>query len=209
MTAFLLIALQGFSLGAGLIVAIGAQNAFVLRQGLLRRHVLPVVVFCTASDALLIVAGSVGFGSLVASSPNLLTVVGFGGGAFLLSYGVGAFRRALHPGALSPLDAPPAPLGQAMATIAALTYLNPHVYLDTVVLLGGIAGRFPVDERVWFAGGAMCASAVWFFGLGYGARILAPLFAKPVAWRVLDVIIGVVMTTLALSLVVETVRGML
>jgi L-lysine exporter family protein LysE/ArgO len=209
MTSVLWIALQGFSLGAGLIVAIGAQNAFVLRQGLLRRHVLPVVLFCTLSDALLIVAGSAGFGSLVASSPNLLTVVGIGGGLFLLAYGVRAFRSALHPGALSPLDAPAAPLARSMITIAALTYLNPHVYLDTVVLLGGIAGRFALAERVWFAAGAMVASAVWFFGLGYGARVLAPFFAKPVAWRVLDVIIGVVMTLLAAGLLIETARTFL
>lgn len=200
MSSLVFVALQGFSLGAGLIVAIGAQNAFVLRQGLLRRHVLPVVLFCTLSDAALIVAGSAGFGSLVASSPILLSAVGFGGAVFLLAYGVLAFRRALHPGALSPLDQPSAPLARTMIAIAALTYLNPHVYLDTVALLGGIAGRYAPDERVWFAGGAMIASAVWFFGLGYGARILGPVFARPAAWRVLDVIIGIVMTSLAIGL---------
>lgn len=200
------IALQGFSLGAGLIVAIGAQNAFVLRQGLLRRHVLPVVLFCTAGDAILIVAGAAGFGSVVASSPSLLMGVGIGGAAFLGAYGVRAFRNALHAGVLSPLDAPPTPFGRTMATVAALTFFNPHVYLDTVALLGGIAGRFLAAERVWFAGGAMLASAAWFFGLGFGARILAPLFSKPAAWRILDVIIGIVMTTLAIGLLLDVAR---
>jgi len=204
MIADLLTASRGFALGASLIIAIGAQNAFVLRQGLLRRHVFPVTVFCAASDAFLITLGAAGFGSLVAASPILLAIVGLGGAAFLATYGVHAFRRALRPSALSPLEAPPAPFLRTMITVAALTYLNPHVYLDTVMLLGGIAGRYAVADRVWFAGGAMAASFVWFLGLGYGARLLAPVFARPAAWRVLDVVIGVVMWSIALGLLIDT-----
>ncbi len=193
-------ALQGFSLGAGLIVAIGAQNAFVLRQGLVRRHVPALVLFCAASDALLIAAGAAGFGSLVASNPSLLTAVALGGAAFLFAYGLRAFASAARPRGLEAGAAEAMPLGRALATAAAFTFLNPHVYLDTVVLLGGIAGRHPPGERVWFTAGAMLASAAWFSALGFGARLLAPVFARPAAWRVLDAAIGAVMTALALSL---------
>jgi L-lysine exporter family protein LysE/ArgO len=200
-------AFQGFSLGGGLIVAIGAQNAFVLRQGLVKRHVLPLVLFCALSDALLIAAGSAGFGTLVSSSPVLLQAAAYGGAAFLGFYGFRAFRSAFTAQSLSADGAANLPLGRALATVAAFTYLNPHVYLDTVVLLGGIAGRYAVDERVWFAGGAMTASLAWFAALGYGARLLAPLFAKPLAWRVLDSLIGVVMSALALSLLASGVTG--
>lgn len=207
MNSLFWVALQGFSLGGGLIVAIGAQNAFVLRQGLVKRHVLPLVLFCALSDALLIAAGSAGFGALVSSSPLLLQGAAYGGAAFLGFYGFRAFRSAFTAQSLSAEGAANLPLGRALATVAAFTYLNPHVYLDTVVLLGGIAGRYAVDERVWFAGGAMTASLVWFAALGYGARLLAPLFAKPLAWRVLDTLIGVVMSALALSLLVSGVTG--
>ncbi|HSK41583.1 MAG TPA: LysE/ArgO family amino acid transporter [Arenibaculum sp.] len=203
MERFIPAAIEGFSLGAGLIIAIGAQNAFVLRQGLARRHLLPVVLFCSISDATLIAIGAAGFGSLVASQPALLKAIGLGGAAFLGWYGFIAFRNALHARSLRPEERVPANLHRALATVAALTLLNPHVYLDTVVLLGGIAGRYAADARAWFAGGAMAASAVWFFSLGYGARLLAPVFARPGAWRVLDVLIGIVMTTLALALLVE------
>ncbi|MBP2229611.1 LysE/ArgO family amino acid transporter [Azospirillum agricola] len=201
------VAFQGFTLGAGLIIAIGAQNAFVLRQGLVRRHVLPLVLFCALSDALLIAAGSAGFGSLVASSPLLLRAAAFGGAAFLGVYGFRAFRSAFKAQSLSAEGAANLPLGRALATVAAFTFLNPHVYLDTVVLVGGIAGRYPIGERVWFAGGAMAASFAWFTALGYGARLLAPLFARPVAWRVLDTLIGVVMTALAASLLLSGLAG--
>jgi len=207
MNSLFWVALQGFSLGGGLIVAIGAQNAFVLRQGLVKRHVLPLVLFCALSDALLIAAGSAGFGTLVSSSPVLLQGAAYGGAAFLGFYGFRAFRSAFTAQSLSAEGAANLPLCRALATAAAFTYLNPHVYLDTVVLLGGIAGRYAVDERVWFAGGAMTASLVWFAALGYGARLLAPLFAKPLAWRVLDTLIGVVMSALALSLLVSGVTG--
>lgn len=207
MQSLFLIAAQGFSLGAGLIVAIGAQNAFVLRQGLVKRHVLPLVLFCALSDALLIAAGSAGFGSLVAASPLLLKLAAFGGAAFLAAYGLRALRNALKPQVLAAAEAETVSLGKALATVAAFTFLNPHVYLDTVVLVGGIAGRYPADERLWFAGGAMTASLAWFAALGYGARLLAPLFARAVAWRILDTLIAAIMLTLAGGLLLSGLEG--
>lgn len=207
MQSLFLIAAQGFSLGAGLIVAIGAQNAFVLRQGLVRRHVLPLVLFCALSDALLIAAGAAGFGSLVAASPLLLKLAAFGGAAFLAAYGLRALRNALKPQVLAAAAAETVSLGKALATVAAFTFLNPHVYLDTVVLVGGIAGRYPADQRLWFAGGAMTASLVWFAALGYGARLLAPLFARAVAWRILDTLIAAIMLTLAGGLLLSGLEG--
>ncbi|WP_207480314.1 LysE/ArgO family amino acid transporter [Arenibaculum pallidiluteum] len=204
MPSAILPALQGFSLGAGLIVAIGAQNAFVLRQGLKREHVLPVVLVCILADGLLIALGCAGFGSLVAARPELLAAVGLGGAAFLAWYGLRALRSAMRPGTLVAGGPQPIGLGRALATVSALTLLNPHVYLDTVVLLGGIAGRFAPAERVSFAGGAVVASTVWFLGLGFGARLLAPVFARPAAWRVLDLVIAAVMLTLAALLLADT-----
>jgi L-lysine exporter family protein LysE/ArgO len=189
----------GFLLGASLIIAIGAQNAFVLRQGLIRRHVFPVALFCAASDAILIVAGVAGFGELVRSSPTLLVAVKWGGAAFLAWYAVKAFRRALSPSALSAAEGVDRPLRATLAQAAAFTWLNAHVYLDTVVLLGGISATYG-DTRALFGAGAAAASFAWFFALAYGARLLAPLFAKPVAWRVLDTGIGIVMALIALKI---------
>ncbi|HYD30131.1 MAG TPA: LysE/ArgO family amino acid transporter, partial [Azospirillaceae bacterium] len=195
--------------GASLIIAIGAQNAFVLRHGLVRRHVPAIVLFCVISDATLIAVGAAGFGSVVAATPWLLQAIGFGGAAFLLWYGLRAFASAFHPGALDGRgEAAQESFGRVMAIIAALTLLNPHVYLDTVMLLGGIAGRYPAEERIGFAGGAMAASAVWFVALGFGARLLAPVFSRPAAWRMLDVVIGVVMTALALMLLRDAWAGL-
>ncbi|MFB9235188.1 LysE/ArgO family amino acid transporter [Plantactinospora siamensis] len=192
-------ALAGFSVSLALIVAIGAQNAFVLRQGLRREHVLPVVLTCAASDALLIAAGIAGVGAAVAGRPALLVAVRWLGAAFLLGYAVLAARRALHPGALAPTDRPPAPLRATILTCLALTYVNPHVYLDTVLLLGTIAHR---DPRPWLFGlGAALASAAWFGGLGFGAYRLGALLARPVAWRWLDGAIAVVMAAVGVSLV--------
>ncbi|MCX5497519.1 LysE/ArgO family amino acid transporter [Kaistia dalseonensis] len=196
-------ALEGFLLGASLIVAIGAQNAFVLRQGLARRHVFPVASFCFLSDALLIAAGVGGLGALVQSWPRVLIVVTLAGAAFLFVYGIGALRRAIRPGELSSSGAPEPSLRAALATVAALTFLNPHVYLDTVVLLGSLSARHAGAGRIAFGGGAALASAVWFYGLGYGARLLAPLFARPIAWRILDLVIAFVMMAIALSLVLQ------
>lgn len=195
-------ALTGFLIGLGLIVAIGAQNAFVLRQGLMHRHVLAVTTVCALSDALLIVAGVAGLGTLVQSSPRLLTVATLGGAAFLAVYGLLAARRALHPGVLVAAgDGSGKGLKATLAAALAFTFLNPHVYLDTVVLVGSLSGQFSGAARWAFAAGAMIASALWFYGLGFGARLVAPVFARPGAWRVLDGLIALVMWAIALSLV--------
>lgn len=195
--------LSGFSLGASLIVAIGSQNAFVLRQGLKREHVFVVSTVCFLCDALLIALGAGGFGSLVASSPALLTAALWGGAAFLLFYGLRSFQAAWRPGTLeaSRDDAPLAGFLRVVLTTLALTLLNPHVYLDTVLLLGSLAGQYPAAARVRFALGAMLASFVWFYGIGYGARILAPLFRRPAAWRALDLLVGCTMWFIAGNLI--------
>lgn len=193
-------ALAGFGFSLSLIVAIGAQNAFVLRQGLQRRHVVPVLLFCAISDAVLIFAGILGLGALVEAAPWLLAAIRWGGIAFLVAYGLFALRRALRPTALVDGEGGGrAPLGGTMLAIAAITWLNPHVYLDTVLLMGSVASAYGA-ERWWFGGGAASASLVWFTALGLGARFLQPVFAKPVAWRVLDAVIAVVMWALAAML---------
>lgn len=201
MDANLIAALAGLGLGLSLIVAIGSQNAFVLRQGLRRQQVGAVVLVCLVSDAVLIAAGVAGAGAVIEGRPALLDVVRIAGAAFLAVYGLMAARRALNPQVLSAAeDARPASLAATVATALALTWLNPHVYLDTVVLLGSIAQSHP-GRQWWFALGAAAGSAVWFTALGYGARLLRPLFATPRAWRVLDAVIAVVMLALAGSLV--------
>jgi L-lysine exporter family protein LysE/ArgO len=197
--------LEGLALGASLIIAIGPQNAFVLRQGLVRRHVGPIVAICALSDAGLILAGAAGVGSLVNASSGIFIVLALGGAAFLAWYGIGAVRRALAPSSLQTDSGAGGSLRQAIMTVLALTWLNPHVYLDTVVLLGGISGRYPLEIRAFFACGAMLASVVWFAALGYGARLLAPIFRRPLAWRILDSVIALVMFAIAFRLIVEGV----
>jgi L-lysine exporter family protein LysE/ArgO len=192
----------GFLTGSALIAAIGAQNAFVLRQGIRREHVGVVVTLCTMSDLLLIAAGIAGFGAVVAAHPSVVAVAKFGGAAFLICYGLLAARRALTPGALTPSEAAPARLGAVVTTCLALTFLNPHVYLDTVVLLGALANEHR-DARWLFGVGAVTASAVWFTTLGFGATRLSTLFARPVTWRVLDGLISVTMVTLGVCLAVS------
>ena len=198
--------LAGLGLGLSLIIAIGAQNAFVLRQGLRREHVLAVVAICAAADALLITLGIAGLGALIQQASWLLVVVRIGGAAFLIWYGVRAGIRALRPATLDtdPAGAPTS-LRTAVLTVLALTFLNPHVYLDTVVLLGSI-GATHGDNRWWFAAGAAIGSVLWFSALGFGARMLRPLFAKPVSWRILDGVIAVVMIAIAVSLLVGLVQ---
>jgi L-lysine exporter family protein LysE/ArgO len=199
----ILSALSGLGFGLSLIVAIGAQNAYVLRQGIRREHVLAVVLVCALSDAILIVVGVAGFGSLLTAVPWLLVVVRIIGAVFLLGYAFIAGRRALHPGVLQ-ADATagsPARLAPVIATVLALTWLNPHVYLDTVVLLGSVAATHG-DQRWQFAVGAVLASILWFTTLGFGARFLRPVFAKPLSWRILDVAIAIIMTAIAASLVI-------
>ena len=193
--------LTGFATGLSLIVAIGAQNAFVLRQGLRREHVLPVAALCATADALLVTAGVAGVGTLVESAPLVVDVLRWGGVAFLLAYAALALRRALRPGALVVEDRAPSRLLPVLGTAAALTFLNPHVYLDTVLLLGSIAAQHGPDGRWVFAAGAVVASVVWFFGLGLGARRLAPLFTRPAAWRVVDLLVAAVMVAVAVGLV--------
>ena len=199
--------LSGFLLGASLIIAIGAQNAFILRQGLLRRHVFWLSLTCALSDALLITAGVAGLGTIIASTPRLIFWVTVGGAIFLFAYAVLAFRRAWRPGVMAHAQSAPTSLGAAMAACLAFTFLNPHVYLDTVVLLGALSAGYAGAGRFAFGTGAVLASFVWFFGLGYGARLLAPVFARPSAWRVLDLAIGVVMTAIALSLLGRLAPG--
>jgi len=193
-------AFAGLGFGLSLIVAIGAQNAFVLRQGLRKEHVFTVVAICAASDALLILLGILGLGALIAGLPFLLLLIELAGGVFLITYGVMAARRAIKPSKLT-ADPSGAPLkwGVAVATALALTYLNPHVYLDTVLLLGSVAGTYGVD-RWWFGLGAALGSIIWFSSLGFGAQLLRPVFAKAIAWRILDAFISVVMFAIGLSL---------
>jgi len=194
--------LAGLGLGLSLIVAIGAQNAFVLRQGLRREHVLLVVVVCAASDLILIAAGIAGLGVLIQQADWAVVVVRIAGAAFLAWYGIGAAKRALKPKTLEADEGGDRMTrAAAISTVLALTWLNPHVYLDTVVLLGSIGGTYG-EERWWFGLGAGLASVLWFAALGFGSRALRPLFAKPVAWRVLDVVIALVMFSLASSLIV-------
>ena len=192
--------MAGFGLGLSLIVAIGAQNAFVLRQGLRRDHVLAVVLTCALSDAVLIAAGVAGFGVLTQRVPWLGPMMLWGGAAFLLVYGAIAFRSALRGGAAlrAREGAAPVSLRRTLAVCLALTWGNPHVYLDTLVLMGAVSARW--EDQTAFALGGMAASAVFFAALGYGARLLRPLFARPAAWRWLDAGIGCVMWWIAAGL---------
>jgi L-lysine exporter family protein LysE/ArgO len=201
-TEALLAALAGLGLGLSLIVAIGAQNALVLRQGLRREHIVVVILICALSDAALIALGIGGAGWVFEQLPWLVEVVRWAGAVFLLGYGVLAARRAIRPAVLAPAseerDRPT--LLAIVGTTLALTWLNPHVYLDTVVLLGSVANTHG-EQRWAFGAGAMLGSVLWFTALGLGARLLAPVFARPVAWRVLDGAIAIVMVVLAVGLV--------
>jgi L-lysine exporter family protein LysE/ArgO len=191
-------AFAGFGFSFALIVAIGAQNAFVLRQGLRREYVLAVVATCVAADAALMAVGIAGLGAVLTDTPGVLTAVRWGGAAFLFGYATLAARRALRPGTLTPLDHPPATLRATLLACLAFTFLNPHVYLDTVVLLGAVAHQDP--NRWVFGAGAATASLMWFAGLGFGARRMAPVLGRPAAWRFVDGAIAAVMATLGVSL---------
>ena len=193
-------AISGFLLGASLIMAIGAQNAFVLRQGLARAHVFLICLTCALSDAVLIALGVAGLGTLIANSPQTIAAVTIGGAVFLFVYGLLAFARAYRTGGLEAAAGKPAGLAAAMAACLAFTFLNPHVYLDTVVLIGALSAGYTGTSRLAFGAGAALASFVWFFGLGYGARPLAPVFAARRAWQLLDIAIGVIMWGLAAGL---------
>lgn len=190
--------LAGFAASAGLIIAIGAQNAFVLRQGLVRRHVGVVVAICTLADASLIVAGVAGVGALVRAWPALLQGLRFGGAAFLATYGAMAARRAWRGGgALDPTAGATLDRRRVVLACLAFTFLNPHVYLDTMVLLGGLSTRYAGAARWAFAVGAASCSVLWFSALGYGSRVLVPVFRDPRAWRVLDAVMAGFMLVLA------------
>ncbi len=190
----------GLIMGLSLIVAIGAQNAFVLRQGLRREHVLAICLTCSLSDALLILLGVTSLGKIAGVMPWLEPVMRYGGAAFLAWYGAKSLYSALRSSeALAVAEETSGGLWLALATCLALTWLNPHVYLDTVVLLGTISTRFPGHELT-FAAGAMTGSFLFFFSLGYGAAWLRPIFAKPVAWRILDLAIAAVMWLIAWKL---------
>lgn len=185
--------LLGFGTMMTLIVAIGAQNAFVLRQGLRRQAVGKVVAVCAISDAILVAVGVAGFGAIVRRWPQAITVAAVVGGLFLLGYGFLAARRAFQPSSMTVADTGS---NRPVLTALALTWLNPHVYLDTLLLLGSIAAG-----RWLFGVGAVTASVTWFVALGFGARLLSPLFAKPRSWRVLDGLIAAVMISLGVALI--------
>ena len=199
----------GFVLSATLIIAIGAQNAFVLRQGIRKEHIAPIVAFCAIADLVLIGVGVAGLAGILGDSPTLVALLTIAGSGFLVWYGVRALRRALLPQSLRAATGnEPLSLANAMAQAAGFTLLNPHVYLDTVLLMGSIGTRQPPDMRIWFVGGAACASGVWFTTLGFGARLLAPIFARPRAWQVLDTVVGMTMLFLAVVLIRQGVAGL-
>ena len=193
--------IAGFTLGLSLILAIGAQNAFVLRQGLKKQHVFVVCLICALSDAILVVVGVSGFGMIVKESPWIETLSRYGGAVFLGFYAIKSFIAAFRTyHSLDPAEEISTSLKKTVFICLAFTWLNPHVYLDTVVLLGSISTQFNAG-KLMFVYGAVTASFLFFFTLGYGARILIPFFQKPVSWKVLDFVIGLVMLSIALSLV--------
>ncbi len=198
--------LKGMGIGASLIIAIGAQNAYVLTQGLRRNNQYIVALLCSLIDAVLITVGVAGMGLLITSTPLLLEIAAWGGALFLFWYGLNAFREAVNPGVLKlKQEVGSDTLKKAVVTTLAISLLNPHVYLDTVVLLGSIGGRYPEETRLWFGLGAVLSSFLWFFALSLGAKWLAPLFKRPVAWRVLDCLVGVIMWAIAASLVSQAI----
>jgi len=198
----------GFAVSATLIVAIGAQNAFVLRQGLRREHVLLIVAFCALADLLLISAGVAGVSSVLGQAPHLTLFLTAAGTVFLAWYGFRALARARSATSMDVAEGTRRlTIRNAVAQVAGFTFLNPHVYLDTVLLIGSIGARQPTDARFWFVGGAAAASGAWFSTLGFGARLLRPIFRTPRAWQVLDTIVGVTMLVLAASLLAALLCG--
>lgn len=195
------VVLTGFLTGLSLIVAIGAQNAFVLRQGLLKKHVLVIVLICAISDATLIILGVLGLGALISALPWLLEVIRWVGVAFLIWYGSTSLKRFMKNESLKAAEAGSGALKQTVLTTLALTFLNPHVYLDTVIFIGGIANQFG-DQKWFFVIGAVTASFVWFFSLGFGASKASVVMSKPAFWKILDISIAAVMFSLAITLAV-------
>ncbi len=193
--------IQGFGIGGGLIIAIGAQNAFVLSQGVRRNYLLAIPLICSLCDMLLIAIGVAGVGTIVAQHPQITRIASWGGAAFLFWYGLRSLRSALRGEALEAGENTIRSLRSAILTTLAVTLLNPHVYLDTMILLGSISGQFEGNGRLLFGAGAMSASVVWFFSLSLGGRILTPLFQRPIAWQILDSLVCVTMWGIAASLV--------
>lgn len=200
---------QGLVLSFGLIVAIGAQNAFVLRQGLRREHIFSVVLFCAFADALLICAGVLGMAHALGERPMLARLLALAGAAFLAAYGWKALQRSRHASMLIATESGGGlSRTAALAQAAAFTLLNPHVYLDTVLLVGSVGAQYPQSLRGWFVGGASAASVAWFALLGYGSRWLAPWFARPRAWQILDALIGFTMFVLSALLIHHALKGL-
>jgi L-lysine exporter family protein LysE/ArgO len=193
--------IPGFLTGLSLIVAIGAQNAFVIRQGLLRSHVLLVVIVCSISDALLIILGTGGLGKIVQSNPDLLTFIRWFGVAYLTWFGIKSLRSAFKENQLLATGQAEVSWKRILTTVLALTYLNPHVYLDTVIFVGSIANQFEGDKW-FFALGASIASVVWFSTIGFGARAASHLMSKPIFWRILDISIALIMFSIAITLAI-------
>lgn len=195
---------KGLLLGGSLIMAIGMQNAFVLRQGLKNSHVFPTALTASLCDMILIIAGVLGFGLLVQKAPWLLTALKYGGALFLFIYGIKSFIRALKPGTLDQDKAAgllkKEGLKETILLLLAFSLLNPHVYLDTVVLVGGLSAAQGPIGKYWFGAGAASASFLWFFALAYAGRWMGPLFAKSIAWKILDILIGIIMWWIAISL---------
>ena len=193
--------IQGIGIGGSLIMAVGAQNAFVLKQGLKQSHSLPIAGLCSLIDALMITAGVAGLGHLIIAFPVIKDVASFGGALFLFIYGGRALRSSFHPQSLDSESTIGAEtLKAAVFTTLGISLLNPHLYLDTVVLLGSISTQFEGADKPWFGAGAVLASFVWFFGLSFGARYLSPLFKRPIAWCYLDRLICLTMWSIAVAL---------
>ncbi|MBI9078869.1 MAG: amino acid transporter [Pseudodesulfovibrio sp.] len=193
--------IQGFGMGGGLIVAIGAQNAFVLTQGVRKNHHLAVAALCILCDGLLLALGVSGIGTLVASNPTLGTFATWGGAAFLSWYGFNSLRSAMKGGSLKAGEEAVTTLRHTLLLTLAVTLLNPHVYLDTIVLMGSVSGQFPTPERYSFGVGAFTASTVWFMVLSLGGQMLAPVFKKDITWRILDGLVCLTMWTMATALI--------
>ena len=191
--------LPGFLLGLSLIVAIGAQNAFVIRQGLAKQHVLLIVIICALADALLIALGIAGLGAIISSLPMLLEVIRWFGVAYLTWFAVKSFRAAFANQTMDAAGGKSVSRSKIVATVLGFTFLNPHVYLDTVIFIGSIGNQFH-ENRWFFAAGAMLASVVWFFAIGFGARSLSRFMSRPVFWKALDLVIAAIMIALAILL---------
>ncbi len=202
----LLTFLTGMGTGGGLIIAIGAQNAFVLSQGVRKNHYIMIPLICATCDAILVTIGVLGFGSFIASSKVLSQIAGIGGAVFLFCYGIGSFRSAFKGQRLDADQGGKTSLKAAVLTTLAVTLLNPHVYIDTILLLGSIASQFQDPEHLFFGAGAVTASFVWFFSLSFGSSLLAPLFKKKLSWRILDSLVGIIMWAVAISVAISVFK---